>query len=144
MKILSASLRDLSALYKLEHTCFDHDAWSLFDLVAVLTFPDVVRFKAVVNEKMAGFVAGDPRPSQGFSWIATIGVMPEFQRRGIARALLRSCESHLKTTRVRLTVRASNQKAIALYEAEGYTTVDVWKNYYNDGENAIMMEKFLR
>ena len=141
MKITSATIRDLNALRKLENTCFEKDAWSMFDLVAVLTFPDVVRLKAVKNSQMVGFVAGDPRPSQGFSWIATIGVLPAYQRQGIGRALLHACEAQLKTPRLRLSVRTSNQAAITLYEQEGYRTIDIWKAYYDDGEDAIVMEK---
>ena len=131
----------MNALRKLERACFEKDSWLLFDLIAVLTFPDVVRLKAVEAGEMIGFVAGDPRPSQGFSWIATIGVLPEYRRQGIARDLLHACESQLKTPRLRLSVRASNQAAITLYEHEGYRTTDIWKAYYDDGENAIVMEK---
>jgi hypothetical protein len=39
MEIVKASLRDLNALRKLEQISFDKDAWPLFDLIAVLTFP---------------------------------------------------------------------------------------------------------
>ena len=141
MEIISANMRDLNALRKLEKACFEKDAWPLFDLIAVLTFPDVVRLKAVKAGEMVGFVAGDPRPSQGFSWIATIGVLPNHRRQGIGRNLLQACEAQLKTPRLRLSVRASNQAAIHLYEQEGYRTLDIWKAYYNDGENAIVMEK---
>ena len=141
MEIIPANIRDLNALRKLENTCFEKDAWSLFDLIAVLTFPDVVRLKAVEAGEMVGFVVGDPRPSQGFSWIAMVGVLPEYRRLGIGRDLLHACEAQLKTPRLRLSVRASNQTAINLYEQEGYRTMDIWKAYYNDGENAIVMEK---
>lgn len=141
MDIIPASIRDLNDLRKLERICFERDAWSLFDLIAVLTFPDVVRLKAVENDRMVGFVAGDPRPSQGFAWIATIAVLPEYRRKGIGRALLHACESQLKTPRLKLSVRATNQLAINLYEQEGYQTTDIWRSYYNDGENAIVMEK---
>ncbi|MFL7870847.1 MAG: GNAT family N-acetyltransferase [Anaerolineales bacterium] len=141
MEIIPATIRDLNALRKLERICFERDSWPLFDLIAVLTFPDVVRLKAVENNRMVGFVAGDPRPSQGFSWIATIAVLPEYRRNGIGRSLLHACEAQLKTPRLRLSVRASNQAAITLYEQEDYRTMDIWKAYYNDGENAIVMEK---
>lgn len=143
MEILTASLRDLNPLRRLEHACFGADAWSLFDLVAVLTFPDVVRLKAVVGRDMVGFVAGDPRPAQGFSWIATIGVLPAFQRQGIGGALLRACEGQLRTPRVRLSVRLQNGPAIRLYEREGYQRMNVWHAYYNDGGDALVMEKEL-
>jgi ribosomal protein S18 acetylase RimI-like enzyme len=141
MEIIPATIRDLNALRKLERICFEKDSWPLFDLIAVLTFPDVIRLKAVENGQMVGFVAGDPRPSQGFSWIATIGVLPEYRRRGIGRDLLHACEAQLKTPRLKLSVRASNQVAITLYEREGYRTTDIWKGYYDDEENAIVMEK---
>lgn len=143
MEIKPASLRDLNALRKLERICFEKDAWPLFDLMAVLTFPNVVRLKAVEDQQMVGFVAGDPRPSQGFSWIAIIAVLPDYRQRGIGRALLLACEARLSTPRVKLSVRASNQTAINLYEQEGYHTTDIWNAYYNDGENAIVMEKML-
>ena len=142
MKIITASFLDIGALNKLEHACFEKDAWPFLDIIEVLTFHDVVRLKAVDDEgNMIGYVAGDPRPSEGFSWIATIGVAPEFRRRGIGRDLLRACEAQLKTPRVRLSVRASNDGAIKLYEQEGYQRVDVWQSYYNDGEAAVVMEK---
>lgn len=141
MKIEPASFLDLNALSKLERVCFGADAWPFLDLIAVLTFPDVVRLKVVEDGEMIGFAAGDPRPADGFSWIATIGVVPDHQRRGIGRQLLRACELQLKTPRLRLSVRASNAAAIHLYEAEGYTRLDVWQNYYRDGEAAIVMEK---
>ncbi len=141
MEILPASLLDLGALNRLEHACFDKDAWSFLDLVAVLTFPDVIRLKAVEDSQMIGFVAGDPRPAEGFSWIATIGVLVEYRRRGIGRDLLRACEAQLKTPRIRLSVRQSNGGAIRLYQLEGYRHIDTWQAYYNDGEAAIIMEK---
>jgi len=143
MEIIPASLRDLGALRTLEHACFDRDAWSLLDLIAVLTFPEVVRFKAVEDGQMVGFVAGDPHPSDGLAWIATIGVDPRYQRRGIGRALLLAAEAKIKLPRIRLTVRMSNQGAITLYEQEGYHTVDIWKGYYDDREDGIVMEKSL-
>jgi ribosomal-protein-alanine N-acetyltransferase len=143
MEIQTAGLRDLNALRRLEHACFDKDAWPIFDLVAVLTWPDVIRLKAVERGSLIGFVAGDPRPAQGYAWIATIGVDPGYQRRGIGRALLRACEEQIQQPRVRLTVRLSNIGAISLYQQEGYRTFDVWKAYYNDGEDGLVMEKIL-
>ena len=143
MEIVPATLRDLNALRKLENTCFEKDAWSLFDLIAVLSFPDVVRLKAVEKREMIGFVAGDPRPSKGFSWIATIAIHPDYQRKGYGRQLLQACEAGLRTPRIRLTVRISNDGAITLYKREGYQTFDIWKRYYDDGEDGLVMEKVL-
>ncbi len=141
--ILPATLWDLGALYHLERLCFQQDAWPLTDLIAVLTLPGVVRLKAVLQRKMVGFIAADPRPAEGFAWIATLGVHPDFRRQGIGRALLRACEQCLRVPRARLTVRRSNQAAIRLYEEEGYRIVDSIPVYYRDGEMAWVMEKEL-
>lgn len=143
MEIVPANLLDLGSLRRLERQSFDKDAWPLIDLMAVLTFPDVIRLKAVEDRQMVGFVAGDPRPREGWGWIATIGVDPRFQRRGIGRALLRACEAKLGVPRSRLTVRLSNIAAISLYEQEGYATTEIWSRYYSDGEDGMVMEKNL-
>jgi ribosomal-protein-alanine N-acetyltransferase len=144
MEIVNANILDLNALRKLENASFEKDAWPLFDLIAVLTFPEVIRLKAVEDETMVGFVAGDPRPRDGWGWIATIAVDPRYQRRGIGRVLLRACESRMGVANARLTVRMSNTPAISMYEAEGYRTIDIWKAYYNDGEDAQVMQKPLK
>lgn len=144
MEIQPANLRDLGALRRLEHVCFEKDAWPLLDLMAVLTYPDVIKLKAVENGEMIGFAACDPRPSEHASWIATLGVDPRYQRQGIGRALLRACETKTKQPCMKLTVRMSNEAAISLYEKEGYRSVEIWKRYYNDGEDGLVMEKRLR
>ncbi len=143
MEIVKASILDLNALRKLENESFAKDAWPLFDLIAVLTFPDVIRLKAVENDRMVGFIAGDPRPRDGWGWVATLAVDPRYQRRGIGRSLLHACEVKLGVPRSRLTVRPSNLAAISMYEGEGYMSIDLWKKYYNDGEDALLMEKEL-
>jgi ribosomal protein S18 acetylase RimI-like enzyme len=142
MEILPATLRDISALRRIEKACFPKDAWPLLDLLAVLSFPDVVRLKAVEEGQMVGFIAGDLRRDEGLGWIATIGVLPEYRRRGYGRLLLLECERRMNTSHFRLCVRAENTEAIHLYEIEGYERSDTWQGYYNDGGDAIVMEKF--
>lgn len=141
MDILPASLLDLGTLRAIERACFERDAWPLLDLMAVLSFPDVIRLKAVEDERMIGFVAGDKRDSQGLSWIATIAVLPEYRKQGIGRALLEACESKLTAPRVRLCLRVDNLSALRLYERQGYQRVDVWRGYYKDRADALVMEK---
>ena len=141
MDIIPATLRDLGPLRRIEKACFPKDAWPLLDLLAVLTWPDVVRLKAMSNGQMIGFIAGDQRPSENMAWIATIGVLPEYQRHGIGRELLRECEAKLPQARIRLCVRVSNEAAIRMYREAGYLAMDTWRRYYDDKENALVMEK---
>jgi ribosomal protein S18 acetylase RimI-like enzyme len=140
-QIQTASWRDLGALRTLERECFPIDAWPFLDLMAVLTFPNVVRLKAVWEDQMLGFIAGDRRSTENMAWIATIGVRPAYQRRGIASELLATCETKLDVARVRLSVRVGNLPAIRLYERHGYHRVGLWPEYYQDKSDAIVFEK---
>lgn len=136
-----ASWRDLNQVRLLEQACFPKDAWPLLDLISVLTFPNIVRLKATLNGRMIGFIAGDIRREEKLSWIATVGVLPEYRNQGLGRRLLEACEAELPTPTVRLCVRTSNTDAIRLYTKCGYTIIGKWTRYYNDGEEATVMEK---
>lgn len=132
---------DLIKLQKLENLCFDDDAWPLFDLFAVLTFPEVIRLKAESGSEMVGFVAGDLRSKSNIAWIATLAVNPNFQNQGIGSSLLHECEKKLSTKQIRLCLRPANNPALKLYSRAGYEVIDLWKEYYNDKGDAIVMEK---
>jgi ribosomal-protein-alanine N-acetyltransferase len=110
-------------------------------LIAILSYPGVIRLKAVRERQLIGFIAGDVRRAEGMAWIATVAVLPEFRRHGIGSALLAACEAQIPLSRIRLCVRPSNDEAIRLYEQYGYTKVGEWTRYYNDGESALVMEK---
>ena len=140
VEIKAAGWRDLAGVWALETACFGPDAWGLIEVFFALVGP-AVRLKAVAGGRLVGFVMGDPRPGQGFSWIATIGVHPDFQRQGIGARLLAAVEAALTTPRVKLTVRRSNLGAIALYEKFGYQSTAIWDHYYAGGEAGIVMEK---
>jgi ribosomal-protein-alanine N-acetyltransferase len=139
-QMLPANWRDLGGLRQLEKACFPVDSWPLLDLIGVLSLPNIVRLKAVISDQMIGFVAGDKKSSD-LGWIATIGVLPEYRRQGIAAALLTECENRLEVARIRLSVRLGNTRAIQLYEGFGYQRVDIWPKYYQDGTDALVFEK---
>jgi ribosomal protein S18 acetylase RimI-like enzyme len=139
--IETATWRDLNALRHLEQVCFPLDAWPLWDLIGILTLPNVVRLRAAIDGKMIGFIAGDIRPSENLAWIATVGVLPEYRRQGIGEALVLACEQRLRVPEVRLSVRVGNLEAIQLYVRLGYQKAGYWPAYYQDGEDALVMQK---
>lgn len=74
-----------------------------------------------------------------------IAVHPEHQRRGYGRALMEHLIAEMEQRGILtlwLEVRASNQRAIALYEFLGFNEVSIRRNYYPSAEgreDAIMM-----
>lgn len=136
-----ASWRDFSKVRELENICFPLDAWPIFDMVGVLSFPNVIRYKASQKNKLVGFVAGDIKRYENVGWIATICVHPDFRGQGIGSTLLNLCEKEMGMSRVKLSVRESNNSAVEMYIKAGYQHVGKWPKYYKGGENAVVMEK---
>ena len=140
--VLDADWRDYTQLNQLEHACFQpEDLWPFWDLIGVLTLPVMVRLKAVQDGKLVGFIGGERDAGKRLGWVTTLAVLPAYRRHGIALALLVHGEDALAMPRVRLSVRATNEAAIQLYESTGYIQVDRWDKYYAGGEDALVFEK---
>jgi len=74
--------------------------------------------------------------------ITTLAVEPSWQGRKLGLLLLchllkSGCRRGL--TRATLEVRASNQKALGLYQTFGFKEAGIRKRYYSDGENACIL-----
>jgi [ribosomal protein S18]-alanine N-acetyltransferase len=136
-------LSDFGALRLLENECFGNDAWPWLDLVVVLALPGFLSYKAVIDDAMVGFIAGERRIMENCGWITNLCVKSAYRKQGIARALLSRCETELKMDNIRLSVRRSNEAALRLYRMAGYESYKVWRRYYADGEDALVLEKKL-
>ncbi|MCL5998427.1 MAG: GNAT family N-acetyltransferase [Chloroflexi bacterium] len=143
--VCDASLFDLPAVWRLERVCFPKDAYDVFTLLSLALTPNVMRLKAVADNQLVGYLAGEVRRGERVGWIVTIGVAPRYRGHGIGRALLASAERALRrrVSLMRLTVRRSNTHAIALYDRCGYLWVSTIRGYYHDGEDGLIMEKNL-
>ncbi len=65
--------------------------------------------------------------------IATIGILPPYQRQGKGDKLLSDLIEKAKSLNMRrilLEVAVNNAPAIALYEKKGFTLINTRKNYY--------------
>ena len=75
--------------------------------------------------------------------VLTVATLPEFRRRGLARALLAHAIDLARSRGARtvlLEVRRSNQAALDLYAAFGFVTARIRPRYYADNqEDAIEM-----
>lgn len=142
LPIVPAGWRDINALMRLEKACFSKDdAWPLLDIVAILTFPHIIRLKIEHSNSMIAFTAAEMQEDKKVAWITTIGVAPEYRRHKLAWRLLIACEETIKFDTIRLSVRRSNSSALALYRTNGYVKVDEWRKYYIGGEDALILEK---
>lgn len=64
-----------------------------------------------------------------------------YRRKGFAEKLIDHAIDYAKSKnkeKVFLEVRESNLSARALYEKKGFNKISVRKNYYSDGENAVV------
>jgi ribosomal-protein-alanine N-acetyltransferase len=78
--------------------------------------------------------------------IVSIAVLPEFRRKGIAKALINRAMEGMKLYKAKqcfLEVRVSNVPAVNLYKSLGFQITKTIHGYYADGEDAYVMSKKL-
>jgi ribosomal-protein-alanine N-acetyltransferase len=78
--------------------------------------------------------------------VVSIAVLPQYRRRGIARALIsRALEGmqYYKAKQCFLEVRVTNDFAISLYKKLSFEVTRTVNGYYSDGEDAYVMTKKL-
>ena len=146
IEIERATWRDVRALVKLDRRCFRPiDAYAWYEFLNLCVWPGLITLKAIHEDRIVGFIAGDPRRHEGHTIIVTIAVDPDYQRRGIGERLMREVEARSlhSVPRLQLMVRKSNLPALYLYRKLNYTIVETWPRYYEDGEDAYVMEKTL-
>ena len=144
IEIARATWRDVRALVQLDRRCFKSiDQFGWYEFLGLCVRPGVIALKAVHQDRIVGFIAGDPRRHEGHTIISTIGVEPAYQRRGLGERLMREVEARSALPRLQLMVRTSNLPALHLYRKLDYTIVETWPRYYEDGEDAYVMEKNL-
>jgi [ribosomal protein S18]-alanine N-acetyltransferase len=142
IEIARATWHDVRALVRLDRRCFKSiDQFGWYEFFGLCVRPGMIALKAIDNNRIVGFIAGDPRRHEGHTIISTIGVDPDYQRRGIGERLMREVETRSALPRLLLMVRKSNLSALHLYRKLDYAIVETWPRYYEDGEDAYMMEK---
>ena len=135
----------LDSLADLESLAFSIP-WSYDALAEELQNPLAVFYVAedVDAESAVGYVGMHHILDEGFT---NVVVHPAYRRQGIATALLAELETYGKAhdlTRITLEVRASNQKAIALYEQMGYEKEGVRPGFYDSPkEDALIYSLYL-
>ncbi|MEZ5117302.1 MAG: ribosomal protein S18-alanine N-acetyltransferase [Candidatus Nanopelagicales bacterium] len=132
---------DVAALHRLELRLFPTDAWSVEQFWGELAGVPTTRWY-VLAEAADGSDDGAPLGYAGLyavppqADVQTLAVAPDAQGRGLGRLLLRAllAEAHRRgCSEVLLEVRADNETAQRLYEAEGFERIAVRPGYYPGG-----------
>jgi ribosomal-protein-alanine N-acetyltransferase len=73
--------------------------------------------------------------------LISIGVLREYRRQGVGRALIQKLLSNLnsRVKELQLEVKEFNREAITLYEELGFKQINYVENYYEDGSAAVKM-----
>jgi ribosomal-protein-alanine N-acetyltransferase len=144
--IRKATEKDLGAILDIENFSF-----SLID-----RFPASLFSHYLHKYKDGFFVVLEPSgsvvgyaiivKSKGNAYLFSIAVHPENRNQGYAELLLNFLESkcvQMGLSKLCLDVRFDNAAALELYTKLGYVKVKKKKNFYGDGIDAFLMEKFV-
>lgn len=173
VRVRRVEKRDIPAIAAIERACFS-EPWSETAIDETLSSPYAYLVCAVITDEESGeehicaygglyFLGGDAD-------ITNIATLPAYRRQGLARAVLmalvhgaqlhfaqeKRCgdvQSEAGTSAavcedvpaIHLEVRASNEAAMALYEAFGFVRDGVRRRYYkNPIEDAVLMSRVLK
>jgi ribosomal-protein-alanine N-acetyltransferase len=141
------TLSDLNELWQLDLRCFvDGEHYERETFRYLLANPmAIARQVRSEYDEMSAFAIGVIE-KDGVGHITTVGVAPEYRRRGLARLMLHEIErsfSARSVTTVRLEVRVGNEAAHKLYEQIGYIVVQRMGDYYSNGDDGYLMVKSL-
>lgn len=137
---------DIADLVAIENAAFPGDRLSRRSLRRLLLSPSAATILADWEGRVAGYAVVLFRRGTKAARLYSIAVAPGFTGRRIGTRLLEAAEEAVRArggTLMRLEVRADNRTAIALYGKAGYRLSGRKSGYYEDGEDALKMEKKL-
>ena len=118
--------------------------WTLARVRRSIKDNETMVLVASSNGVLSGFAIMKFRDEE--SHLFLLAVEPKMQRTGIGAALLAWLEKSCLTAgmrRIRIEVRASNEKARKFYERSGFRVVGQETGYYDKRETAVVMVKSL-
>ncbi|MEE4298964.1 MAG: GNAT family N-acetyltransferase [Pseudomonadales bacterium] len=146
-RIRLAKPDDLDVLLTLETGCFESDRISRRSFRRWLGGAPCIFLVAERGGEVTGYaLALFPSGSRRLVRLYSLAVAPRARGAGIAGRLLRAVEEqarHAGRRALRLEVAASNQDARALYARAGYQPIDRRAGYYENGEDALVLERDL-
>ena len=137
-----ANAFDLAVFASLDKELFPYSPWSASQYKEEFSSP-TRHFVVAVDEaqNIIGY-AGVFAPGGAEADVLTVGVIPSQRGKGIARQLMALITDWAKqqgSIAMMLEVKVDNSEAIGLYESLGYSKLNVRKDYFGAGLDALVM-----
>lgn len=143
IEVYKMNIQDLDLIAEFLETDFDN-FWNYNVFKGELENGNSQYLVAKINNKIVGFAGIIPIVDE--CEISNIVVHKDFRNQKIGYCLLEKLVNlaiSLNLKIINLEVRESNIYAIKLYEKFGFEVCGLRKKYYDNTENAILMQKFL-
>lgn len=140
-QIRPVASNDLPTVAELEELCFK-DPYPPYFLAQLAHANQGTFLVSILDEKIVGYAVVDKWSDHNH--LVSIAVHPQHRRIGLGGQLLESLEEMLDGRPLKLELRRSNDAALRFYLRSGFEQTGFIHSYYNDGEDAILMEKTLR
>ena len=137
-----ANVFDLPVFVSLDKELFPYSPWSASQYKEEFSSP-TRHFVVAVDEaqNIIGY-AGVFAPGDAEADVLTVGVIPSQRGKGIARQLMALITDWAKqqgSIAMMLEVKVDNTEAIGLYESLGYSKLNIRKDYFGAGLDALVM-----
>lgn len=116
--------KDFSTIYKIEEDIKN-------DYVHIYVYEE--------DNKVLGFIQIENHYE--ITDIINIAVDKDYQGKGIGAALINYVIDNTTADKLMLEVKDNNVSAIKLYTKLGFNQIHIRSNYYEDGTNALIMER---
>ncbi len=146
--------RDLRTLERLDGLSFNYT-----DPIYKESWRKYQNYIVFVNKKPVGYVAVQPhmglysyktdihQKKHGSLHLTAIGIVPTFRKKGFGQLLVTWAITYAKIgkfTSINATSRKSNKPIINLVKKAGFKITREIKNFYPDGETAVVEELFFK
>jgi ribosomal-protein-alanine N-acetyltransferase len=137
-----ANAFDLPVFVSLDKELFPYSPWSASQYKEEFSSP-TRHFVVALDEteSIIGY-AGVFAPGGAEADVLTVGVIPDQRGKGIARKLMAQITDwagQQGSTAMMLEVKVDNIEAIGLYESLGYSKLNIRKDYFGAGLDALVM-----
>ena len=137
-----ANAFDLPIFVSLDKELFPYSPWSASQYKEEFSSPTRHFVVALDDAQSIIGYAGVFAPGGAEADVLTVGVIPSQRGKGVARQLMALITDWAKqqgSIAMMLEVKVDNLEAIGLYESLGYSKLNVRKDYFGAGLDALVM-----